>query len=376
MVKKITILALFFLACDFLFAQDAINYFPNNNLGTLWSFDVYNLDSNSVRVEESKRIKLDSLATFDNYFDKDSYLIVSKIAPEDIINNVEYRDSTFLYFDGSTAEEFFGFFTPADSGDAIDTILYDFISSIRDWYPLFRFDSPVGEEYLLLDRDTIITVLINDEPLDVTLNISVNGQRAEDANNIETDVGNFDGVKVFIYDLNFKVTIPLLPPPLPPLVIDIVTIPDTLWIANDVWVIKEIRPTVLTEDLELFGIPSFYVFGEEKYLSDLDVVVGVEEETFADNMKYELKQNYPNPFSKGSGGNPTTTIEFSIPIESVVKLSIYNLLGQEIAVILNDRLTAGNYKVSFNGTNLSSGIYFYGLQTKNQNIVKKMTLIK
>ncbi|NOX18403.1 MAG: T9SS type A sorting domain-containing protein [Chlorobi bacterium] len=367
MIKRITILLL--LISGFNFAQDAINYFPQSFPHTWWTFDVYNLDSNGVRIDESKRTKLDSIADFGNYFDKDSYLIVSKTAPDDIINNVEYKDSSFLNFDGALAEEYFGFFAPADSGDAIDTILYDFISSIRDWYPLFKFDSPVGDEYLLLDRDTVITVLINDVPLDVTLNLTVNGQRVEDADNIDTGIGNFDGVKVFVYNLKFKVIVPLLPPPLPPVEIDVVTIPDTLWIGSEHWVIKELRPTVVTEDLEIFGIPSFYVFGEEKYLADFDMLVGVDE-TFADNIKFELKQNYPNPF------NPSTNIEFSVPSASDVKLSVYNLLGQEVSILVNKNLTAGNYKITFNGENLSSGIYLYRLQTNGFNIVRKMTLIK
>lgn len=368
MNKRNTIVILFLLISGFGFAQDAINYFPQNAVNAWWTFDVYNLDSNSVRIDESQRTRLDSIADFGIYFDKESYLILSKIAPNEFINNTDYKDSTFLHFDGALAEEYFGFYTPSDSGEAIDTILFNFISSIRDWYSLFRFDNPVGEEYLLLDRDTIITVLINNEEFDITLNLTVNGHRAEDANNIDTGIGNFDGVKVFVYNLKFKVIIPF-PPPVPPLVIDVVTIPDTLWIGDDHWVIKEFRPTVVTEDLEIFGIPSFYVFGEEKYLADFDMLVGVEE-TFADNIQFELKQNYPNPF------NPSTVIEFSIPTADKVRLSIFNILGQEISVLLNDNLQPGNYKIDFSGKNLSSGIYLYKLQTNNFNVVRKMILLK
>ncbi len=234
---------------------------------------------------------------------------------------------------------------------------------------MFKFDSPVGEEYLLLDRDTVITILINDEPLDVTLNLTVNGKRENDADNIDTGVGSFDGAKVFVYNLKFKVIAQLLPPPLPPLEIDVVTIPDTLWIGWEHWVIKEYRPTVVKEDLEMFGIPSFYIFGEEKYLSDFDMLVGVEE-TFTDNMKYELKQNYPNPF------NPSTLIEFSIPESDDVRLTVYNLLGEEVSTLLNKHLSAGNYKINFGASELSSGIYFYELKTSRYNSVKKMILLK
>jgi hypothetical protein len=86
--------------------------------------------------------------------------------------------------------------------------------------------------------------------------------------------------------------------------------------------------------------------------------------------KFSLKQNYPNPF------NPVTTIEFVIVEESNVLLSVYNILGQKVFEILNDRLTAGAYAVDFDAAHLSSGIYFYELKAGNLSQVKRMTLLK
>ena len=85
---------------------------------------------------------------------------------------------------------------------------------------------------------------------------------------------------------------------------------------------------------------------------------------------FTLSQNYPNPF------NPTTTINFTINIAGMVKLSIYNVLGQEVKVLLDENILAGSYSVPFNGSNLTSGIYFYKLQSNNQMEVKKMLLVK
>jgi hypothetical protein len=85
---------------------------------------------------------------------------------------------------------------------------------------------------------------------------------------------------------------------------------------------------------------------------------------------YELKQNYPNPF------NPSTNIEFSVPKESLVKLKIYNILGQEVASLVNEIKQAGNYAVSFNASKLTSGTYFYSLQAGDYTAKKKMMLIK
>jgi len=86
-------------------------------------------------------------------------------------------------------------------------------------------------------------------------------------------------------------------------------------------------------------------------------------------------QNYPNPF------NPTTTINFSIASNGKneilnTKLTVYNSLGQEVEVLVNEALGSGNYSVKFNGTNLSTGIYFYKISSGVFSNVKKMILIK
>ena len=85
---------------------------------------------------------------------------------------------------------------------------------------------------------------------------------------------------------------------------------------------------------------------------------------------YSLSQNYPNPF------NPTTIIGYSIPKASFVTLKVYDILGREIATLVNAEKSFGNYNVEFNGSGLSSGIYFYKLQTGDYSSVKKMVLIK
>lgn len=85
---------------------------------------------------------------------------------------------------------------------------------------------------------------------------------------------------------------------------------------------------------------------------------------------YNLKQNYPNPF------NPNTAIEFSIPVASPVNLKVYNILGQEVATLIDQELKAGSYKVIFDASDLSSGVYFYKLHTGNFISSKKMLLMK
>ncbi|MFZ5947503.1 MAG: T9SS type A sorting domain-containing protein [Stygiobacter sp.] len=84
----------------------------------------------------------------------------------------------------------------------------------------------------------------------------------------------------------------------------------------------------------------------------------------------KLFQNYPNPF------NPLTTIEYSIPKSSFVTLKVFDLLGSEVATLVNEEKSLGNYKINFNGSSLSSGIYFYRLNADNFSEAKKFILMK
>ena len=86
--------------------------------------------------------------------------------------------------------------------------------------------------------------------------------------------------------------------------------------------------------------------------------------------EFALKQNYPNPF------NPTTKIEFALPKEQFVILKIYNTAGQAVTTLVSRRLPAGTYRYSFDARDLTSGIYFYQIQTGEFHNVKKMVLIR
>ena len=85
---------------------------------------------------------------------------------------------------------------------------------------------------------------------------------------------------------------------------------------------------------------------------------------------FELNQNYPNPF------NPSTTINFEMPIDGFVSLKIFNSSGKEVATLLNETRPAGYLSVNFDGSDLSSGVYYYKLETNNFSKVMKMALIK
>ena len=85
---------------------------------------------------------------------------------------------------------------------------------------------------------------------------------------------------------------------------------------------------------------------------------------------YELQQNYPNPF------NPSTNIEYSIPEESFVELMVYDVLGNEVASLVDEQQQAGVYRANFTANNLSSGMYFARITANEFTQVVKMILLK
>ncbi|MDH3268909.1 MAG: T9SS type A sorting domain-containing protein, partial [Ignavibacteria bacterium] len=87
-------------------------------------------------------------------------------------------------------------------------------------------------------------------------------------------------------------------------------------------------------------------------------------------LEYSLEQNYPNPF------NPSTTIKYSIPEDGFVKLAVYNMLGEEVAALVNTTQKAGRYEVNFNASKLSSGVYVYRIEASNFTASKKLILMK
>ncbi|MHB9013489.1 MAG: T9SS type A sorting domain-containing protein, partial [Ignavibacteriaceae bacterium] len=80
--------------------------------------------------------------------------------------------------------------------------------------------------------------------------------------------------------------------------------------------------------------------------------------------------NYPNPF------NPTTILNYSIPKSSFVTIKVYDVIGREVAVLVNEEKPAGDYSIIFNASNLASGIYFYKMQAGRFEKTQKMILLK
>ena len=115
---------------------------------------------------------------------------------------------------------------------------------------------------------------------------------------------------------------------------------------------------------------------ETSRIAQVLILAGRTDTIFSDVKKaeliynYVLEQNYPNPF------NPGTTIRYSIPTQSNVRLRVYNSIGENIADLINANQNAGSYEVEFDGSELSSGIYFYRLQVGSFVEIKKMILLR
>jgi hypothetical protein len=131
---------------------------------------------------------------------------------------------------------------------------------------------------------------------------------------------------------------------------------------------------------DTYFVQTSYVgaFGEVNWLlswtalDQLGYATFIEEELISSQIPsdFSLTQNYPNPF------NPTTRIRFSLPKASDIKLTIYNILGQQVELLVDGFRNAGTYEVNWNASNLPSGIYIYTIQSENIHITKKMTLLK
>jgi len=107
------------------------------------------------------------------------------------------------------------------------------------------------------------------------------------------------------------------------------------------------------------------------WYQNIDLITSVEQVT-SDLLpdEFQLEQNYPNPF------NPSTTIQFALPVETEVSLKLYDILGREVASLIDKELPAGVHKLIFEASGFPSGIYFYRIQTEGFVKTKKLTLLK
>ncbi len=120
---------------------------------------------------------------------------------------------------------------------------------------------------------------------------------------------------------------------------------------------------------QVIGNPASVVFDSGNWILKNNTII-TEVEDISQPFGFSLEQNYPNPF------NPSTTIEFSIPQNGFITLKVFNVLGREVATLVNEQVEAGKHKVEFDASNLNSGVYFYKVESGSFADTKKMILLK
>lgn len=119
---------------------------------------------------------------------------------------------------------------------------------------------------------------------------------------------------------------------------------------------------------------STYIFNAANdnyvYKRNISELIGIEKHGTKLPKNFSLSQNYPNPF------NPSTKIQYDLPKSTFVKLTVYDVLGKEVKILVNEKQNSGSYNVEFDGSNLTSGVYFYKLTAGDFTAVRKFVLLK
>lgn len=366
-MKKIFILFCVYVAS--LLAQQASTYFPAS-LGHVWYFKTTPLDSVQQPVDSLSFFQIDSLAALSNHQGQAAYHIVGKTGPAPGIFFLPYTDTSWVNFNSTDAKQYFGI----ANLDSIARLLHSFgldtlfggfnlintIASFQKWYTMFKFASPVNASYTVFQYDTTITIQTQTVPLRFLLK----GKRQSDQTTV-TPAGTFL-CKVFAMEFSINYVVDL-PPPLPDIVVPLLTMPDSLFFAPGKWVVKDVMPATKF-DLAQFGFGSFNIPGTVSVLVP-SIVTSVEESVSA-VPGFTLSQNYPNPF------NPVTKITFTLEEETNVRLEVLNVNGELVSMLADSRMQAGRHVFEFNAAEQPAGVYFYRLLAGGQAVTRKLLYLK
>jgi hypothetical protein len=364
-MKKIITLTFLVMFSGFSYAQQASEYFPEQT-GFVWNYRSTPLDSLNNNIDSLAFARIDSFAVVSMHQGKNANIVPTKSGPYLTINLQNFDDTLFYHFDGTDGYDFFDLgpleLVLAELDSIINDTTFsfvDFFRSFEDWYSVYRFASSVNDPYTLMTKDTIINAPVIGPR---TFRFEYLGTRLPDEN-LQTAIGNLDCKKFLI---EWKVSVFLFPP-LPPTTL--LTTENTIWIAPDYWIVQDIIPT---NHINLSIINPAWKFSIAGLKTEVESVTNIEEE-FSTPENFYLSQNYPNPF------NPATKIKFQISSASggeFVKLNVYDVLGNEVATLINEKKSAGTYEVFWNAENIPSGVYLYKLTAGNLIETKKMLLLK
>jgi len=338
------------------YSQNASTYFPSGT-GYKWYYKNIPLDSNNNPQVNLTTYRIDTFAVVTTYNGLSANVVRLKDYLLSFLQNTPYNDTNYFNFQTTNGWEYLKVSMFPDS-IPLPGIL-NFFRSMENWYSVFRFAQNVGSQYVIVQKDTTIQV----DTISAPLRAKITGTRFNDET-VSTVYGNITAKKfVTAYGLYLHVIIIDIP---------IIVRPDTTWLAQNMWMIKKVTPTV-NINLSNFGIPVNIPIPGNMYELSLPPT-GIRNISSEIPDNFNLSQNFPNPF------NPVTKIKFDLPlrrgVEGMTTLKIYDILGKEIQTLINEQLQPGSYEVTFDGGSLSSGVYFYKLEAGSFSKVLKMTLIK
>jgi len=350
-------------------AQQASDYFPTTC--ARWEYKVTPLDSLNNEIDSLYYFRHDFFFE-ETYFEgKLAKIFKTKSGPEETIYFQPYLDSMVFNFSGSNVYEYFKLGLVQHLFGFIDSLItdttfsiLDFFKSQEDWYSVYRFNQNLGDDYTIWQIDTSIVF----DTLALPIRLKVIGERLPD-DSISTTIGDFN-CKKFVRKIELSYLL-ILPPPLPPIEVQILSLEDYIWIAEYYWIVQGVIPSI-NVDLSFINLPSFYIPGLK---TKIDAFVPITCTSLAEEESYSpeeitLSQNYPNPF------NPSTIISWQVPVGNWQTLKIYDVLGNEVAKLVDEYKPAGSYEVEWDASGLPSGIYFYQLKTEGFVETKKMILMK
>lgn len=340
-----------------LYAQNASTYFPSSP-GYKWYYKNTPLDSLNNPQTNLATFQVDSFAQNTTYNGLAASQILSKSGLLSINQNTPYTDTNYLNFQSTNGYSYLNVLGLIGNLPGIDSVAFiNFLRSFEAWYNTYRFSQAVNTNYTIFSRDTTLNL----DTISLPLRLSSTGRRLNDET-ISTVNGSYLCKKFII---TFKIDYALLPPIL---YVPIVTLPDTVYIASNIWIAKESSPSI-NVDLTAIGFPfSFTIPGSLKELASGSVGISTLNNSIAN--QFELSQNYPNPF------NPTTTLRFSVKEPGHVKIMVHNTLGQLVSIVADRDYESGVHAISFDAVKLASGVYIYSITVNGFTDLKKMVLIR
>jgi hypothetical protein len=357
-MKKIIYIIFLVISPKFAFGQTAADYFPMQT-GYKWNYELTPLDSLNNRVDSLTFYGIDSFLVETTFNGRDAKILLTKTGALNTINYQPFIDSLFFSFSGSNGYEYFdpnllsGLIGNLDSTLGVN--FFSFFNSLEGWYSYYRFANPVNQEYTIFSKDTIIAI----NSINFPVRFQLIGKRLSDET-INTEIGSFT-CKKFLLERRLSYT------QLNPIIVKLFGVEETIWLAPSNWKVRSYIPATHI-NLSLINGPVFTISGLETNIKDQITDV---DDNYNQPLKFELYQNYPNPF------NPSTIIKYSLMNSEFVSLKIFDILGSEVKILVNEIKPAGIHEVVFNAANnLASGIYFYELKISGQVNSRKMVLIR